>query len=292
MQLSLLDRLAEPGSGLPPPGAGGASSWAAQAERSVRRIELGAGAWLELGRGWVPRQAELFRLLEQGADWEVHERQMYERVVAVPRLVASCPGTSIRRPWQGESVVRTLPRRAPPVEVTRGAALLRQYQASLSRRYGRSLSSISLAYYRDGRDSVAFHGDKLGALRQDTVVAILSLGAPRHFVLRRAAGYGGALPRELVESGIGTVRARAARKGAEAERASFVLSVGEGDLLVMGGNCQETWEHGIPKEAQAGPRIAVMFREAWGEAEGAIRNVRGPSVRADGDQERRRALGG
>lgn len=291
MQLSLLDRLQAPSAGRPSALPGAAFGAATEPARPVRHIDLGDGAWLELGRGWVPRQAELFRLLEQGADWEVHERQMYERVVAVPRLVASCPGTPIRRPWQGESVVRTLPRRASPADVAQAAALLRQYQAALSRRYGRRLSSISLAYYRDGQDSVAFHGDKLGALRQDTVVAILSLGAPRHFVLRRAPGHGGTLPSQLVQAGIGAVRARGAKKGADAERASFVLSVGEGDLLVMGGNCQETWEHGVPKEAQAGPRIAVMFREAWSEAEGAIRNVRGPSVRNDAGQERRRALG-
>lgn len=286
MQLSLLDRApAQAGSAL----GTDEGEWASDAAwKRVRRIDLGDGAWLELGRGFVPRQGRLFELLEQGADWELHERQMYERVVAVPRLVASCPGSPVRRPWEGESVVRVLPRRAPPAEVARGAAALRDFQASLSHRYGRELASISLAYYRDGSDSVAFHGDKLGALRQDTVVAILSLGAPRHFVLRRAPGYDSALPRDLLHAGVGSVRSRGVRSGGagsrdvrergSAERPSFVLSVGEGDLLVMGGTCQETWEHGVPKEAHAGRRIAVMFREAWGEAEGAVRNVRGPAA--------------
>jgi len=45
--------------------------------------------------------------------------------------------------------------------------------------------------------------------------------------------------------------------------ASIPFHLGGGDLLVMGGTCQRTWRHGIPKVAQAGPRIALMFRPSW-----------------------------
>src|SRR5215471_16669357 len=93
------------------------------------------------------------------------------------------------------------------------------------------LSRISLAYYRDGRDSVAWHGDRLGRLIDDTVVAILSLGEPRRFLLRPAAG-----------------------------GASRAFDLGWGDLLVMGGSCQRTWQHAVPKAVQAGPRMSVQFR--------------------------------
>jgi alkylated DNA repair dioxygenase AlkB len=80
---------------------------------------------------------------------------------------------------------------------------------------------------------VAWHGDTTGrGSTQDTMVAIVSLGAPRSLLLRRRGG-GRALRHEL----------------------------GHGDLLVMGGSCQRTWEHAVPKTARpTGPRISVQFR--------------------------------
>ena len=91
---------------------------------------------------------------------------------------------------------------------------------------------MSLAAYRDGRDSVAFHGDRLGIARNDAIVAIVGLG------------HGGAFCR--------------GRPG----RPFPGLRPGGGDLLVMGGNCQRTWEHGVPKVAHADLRISVQFRSA------------------------------
>lgn len=132
---------------------------------------------------------------------------MYERVVDVPRLVA------------------TLPDDGP------GHPILEAVAVTLSSHYGRPLFDISLAAYRDGRDSVAFHGDRLGKERADAIVAILSLGFARRFLLRRAGG--------------GSSRA---------------FTLGGGDLLVMGGTCQLTWEHAVPKLAHAGLRISVQFR--------------------------------
>jgi alkylated DNA repair dioxygenase AlkB len=95
-------------------------------------------------------------------------------------------------------------------------------------------TAAGLCLYRDGRDSVAWHGDTIGrGSREDTIVAILSLGAPRPLLLRPLAGGGPALRYE----------------------------VGHGDLLVMGGSCQRTWQHAIPKTSRpAGPRISVQFR--------------------------------
>ena len=102
---------------------------------------------------------------------------------------------------------------------------------ALSDHYGRPLFDISLAAYRDGRDSVAFHGDRLGIRRADAIVAIVSLGFARRFLLRRAGG-----------------------------GASRAFNLGSGDLLVMGGTCQLTWEHRVPKVAHAGLRISIQFR--------------------------------
>ena len=98
---------------------------------------------------------------------------------------------------------------------------------------GEPLCTAGLCLYRDGRDSVAWHGDRIGrGSTEDTVIAILSLGTPRALLLRPRGG-GPALRHEL----------------------------GHGDLLVMGGSCQRTWEHAVPKTTRAtGPRISVQFR--------------------------------
>src|SRR5579875_2090956 len=105
------------------------------------------------------------------------------------------------------------------------------WQAELGERF----RTVGLCFYRDGRDSVAWHGDTIGrGATEDTMVAIVSLGAPRALLLRRRGG-GRAIRHDL----------------------------GHGDLLVMGGSCQRTWEHAIPKTARpAGPRISVQFRPA------------------------------
>jgi alkylated DNA repair dioxygenase AlkB len=79
---------------------------------------------------------------------------------------------------------------------------------------------------------VAWHGDTIGRGRsQDTMVAIVSLGYPRRLVLRP-------------------------RGGGE----SLSVELAHGDLVVMGGSCQRTWEHAVPKVAHAGPRISVQYR--------------------------------
>src|ERR687891_1000781 len=83
-------------------------------------------------------------------------------------------------------------------------------------------------------DSVAWHGDRVARHRAETVVAILSLGSPRRFLLRPKGG-----------------------------GRSLRFEPAGGDLLVLGGTCQRTWEHTVPKRAQAGPRISVMFREEY-----------------------------
>ena len=94
-----------------------------------------------------------------------------------------------------------------------------------------------LCLYRDGSDSVAWHGDRVARESpRDTMVAILSLGATRPFALRPKAGGTG-----------------------------LRLSIGHGDLPVMGGSCQRTWLHAIPKTARClGARISIQVRPYWG----------------------------
>lgn len=109
---------------------------------------------------------------------------------------------------------------------------------ALSDRYGVDFVHRSFALYRDGRDSVAFHRDRELRDRPWSLVAIVTLGGPRTFRLR---------PLDP------------ARRG---PAASVGFRVGWGDLVVMGGDCQRRWEHGVPKVARASPRMAVMFRHA------------------------------
>lgn len=182
--------------------------------RGSRRIALSAGAWVDHLPTWLEGHEALFEVLRGTTRWQHQRRRMYERVVDVPRLVAELPDDGPGHPVLGQAT------------------------AALSRRYGLALDRVSLAYYRDGRDSVAWHGDRLGRLVDDTVVAILSIGAPRRFLLRPAAG-----------------------------GASRAFDLGWGDLLVMGGNCQRTWQHAVPKTTVAGPRISVQFRPDTEDAE-------------------------
>ena len=172
------------------------------------RVRLDARAWVEHHPGWLAGHEALFDALRRGIEWHAERRAMYDAVVDVPRLTATIPDDGP----------------CPP-------ALTRAHR-TLEQRYRQRFESVRLAWYRDGRDSVALHGDRIGRRIADTIVAILSLGAPRRFLLKPAAG------------------GRSRR-----------FDLGGGDLLVMGGACQRTWRHGIPKVKAAGPRISIQFRE-------------------------------
>ncbi|MFI6768532.1 alpha-ketoglutarate-dependent dioxygenase AlkB [Streptomyces sp. NPDC050355] len=180
----------------------------------LRRTELGDGAWIDLLPGWLNGADALFLRLATEVPWQAERRQMYEHVVDVPRLLAF---------YQADD---TLPH--PVLDEARDV-LSTHYAAEL----GEPFTTAGLCYYRDGHDSVAWHGDRTGRSRHtDTMVAILSVGAPRDLLLRPRRG-GGSVRKPL----------------------------GHGDLIVMGGSCQRTWEHAIPKSTRAaGPRISVQFR--------------------------------
>lgn len=180
----------------------------------VVRQHLGRGAWVDLLPGWLSGSEDLFGHLLHQVPWHAERRQMYERVVDVPRLL-SFYGADDALPH--------------PELVAAQTALNAHYLDQL----GEPFVTAGLCLYRDGRDSVAFHGDTIGRGKsEDTMVAIVSLGSPRQFLLRPRGG------------GV-TIKHR----------------LGHGDLIVMGGSCQRTWEHAIPKTAAAvGPRISVQFR--------------------------------
>ena len=179
----------------------------------LERRPLTRGAWVDVQRTGIPDADDVFAALVAEVPWRAERRQMYDREVDVPRLLHTY------------GVGETLPH--PVLEEGRDA-LSDHYRPEL----GEPFVTAGCCYYRDGRDSVAWHGDTIGRGRsQDTMVAIVSVGDPRRLVLRP-------------------------RTGGE----SISIEMGHGDLVVMGGSCQRTWEHAVPKVAHAGPRISVQFR--------------------------------
>ena len=180
----------------------------------IERIVLQQGAWVDVVRGWLTDDAALFSALRDTMEWRSEKRVMYDRTVETPRQYAAIDDAASVHP------------------------VLAQMRTALDGRYATSFSRLSVAYYRDGRDSVAWHGDYVARRMPEALVATISVGSPRKFLLRPTGG--------------GT---------------STGLTLGWGDLVVMGGTCQRTYQHAIPKVARAAPRIAIMFRPVWTEAD-------------------------
>jgi alkylated DNA repair dioxygenase AlkB len=180
----------------------------------LERVELDATSWVDHVPGWIEGADRLFEDILDGREWEQRSRRMYDHEVQEPRLTSG---------WTKGS--------GEPLE----PAVLEDVRRSLSERYGREFDSVGFNLYRDGRDSVAWHGDRIPEEIQGPVVCLVSLGEPRKFLLRPKGG--------------GKSRA-------------FML--GRGDLLVTGGETQRAWDHSVPKVAEAGPRISLGYRHAGG----------------------------
>lgn len=175
---------------------------------SLVRHEIGLGAWVDHVPGWVTNHDALFDELETSLAWRNETMRMYDRTVDVPRLLASVP---------------------------KDHALIEAMRVALSEKYGEPFVRTTAALYRDGKDSVAWHGDTTARDMVTALVATVSLGQPRRFLLKPTDGGG----------------------------RTHAFPAGRGDLIVMGGTCQRTWRHAVPKVVDAGPRIALMFRPAW-----------------------------
>ena len=183
-------------------------------EHSERR-DLGNGAWIEWRSGWASDSETLFTELMTAVPWRAERRTMYDRVLDVPRLVSFHDLTVTPPPH-------------PAIAGLRG-----RLNDTYAEELGEPFTSAGFCLYRDGSDSVAWHGDTIArSSTEDTTAAVISLGASRVFALRPRGG-----------------------------GPSLRLPQHHGDLLVMGGSCQRTFEHAVPKTTvPTGPRISVQFR--------------------------------
>jgi alkylated DNA repair dioxygenase AlkB len=185
---------------------------------TVTRTWLDANTWLDFAPGWLRGANQVFSELVDLLSWHQREVIMYDRKLEEPRLTAW---------WTTEHETRE------PLPV------LGEARQAFTDHYGKPFDSIGYNLYRDGHDSVAWHGDRMRLTQEDPIVAIVSTGEPRPFHLRPRGG--------------GPSRS---------------WNLGHGDLFVMGGACQHDWEHCVPKVACAGPRLSIQFRHnlATGEA--------------------------
>ena len=193
----------------------------------LARIDLDDRSWVDHAPGWVSGSDRLFEQVLETRGWQQRSRRMYDRQVDEPRLTA---------PWSADS--------GEPLE----PPVLEEIRRVLSERYGRTFDSVGFNLYRDGRDSVAWHADHIAEEIEDPVVALVSLGDARRFLLRRKGG--------------GSSR-------------SFLL--GRGDLFVTGGLTQREWEHSVPKVKEAGPRISLAYRHHMDPDVYARKKVREPN---------------
>lgn len=181
-------------------------------------------------RHWLPRDAAdtLQRTLRDDVPWEVHRIRMFGRQVDSPRL--SC--------WMGDPAARYRYSGTEFMPQPWHPALL-PLRDQLSAFCGHAFNSVLLNRYRDGDDGMGWHSDNEPELGPAPVIASVSLGAPRRFLLRRRDDH--------------------------AKKAEVLLD--HGDLLVMGGQTQRHYQHSLPKSARPlAERLNLTFR--WINAPG------------------------
>ena len=180
----------------------------------LERVDLTSAAWIDYAQSFVHGHTALFERLWADVVWHETTQRLYDKQVVTPRLVAAIEDLRTAEPF------------------------LHELAAALSSRYAVTFDRITFALYRDGTDSVAWHRDRVLRQQKRGIVATVSVGEPRAFLVRPRGG------------------------GARSLR----YQLGWGDLMVMGGTCQVTWEHSVPKVRHVnGPRIAIMFRPKWEE---------------------------
>ena len=189
-------------------------------EAVTERLQLDQTSWVDVSRGWLDGAGELFEALLSGVNWQSSRLFRYDHWVEERRL--------------GSFWTRGNPLPHPA---------LAPIHKTLQRTYGVQFNSFGLIQYRDGSDGQAFHRDTDMRWLDDTIVAILTLGQRRPWLLR---------PR------------RSRYDHGDGRGATHDLAPGSGDLIVMGGHCQADWEHSVAYQPRAalGVRISLQWRHA------------------------------
>lgn len=187
---------------------------------SFERFALDDTSWVDVARGWLAGAGDLFEILHEQVRWQTNKLFRYDHWVEERRLGSMWrPGSPLPHPVLGD------------------------VHRHLQHRYHARFDGFSLIQYRDGRDGQAFHRDTDMKWLDDTVIAVLSLGARRAWLLRpRTKRY----------------------DHSEGRGAMVDIAPGPGDLLVMGGRCQADWEHSVPYRAgdPTGVRISMQWRHS------------------------------
>ncbi len=204
-------------------------------DATFERIWFDDTSWVDVARGWMTGADRLYRELTGSVPWKQGAMWRYERYVTEPRLTS----------WIS---------RGRPVPYP---ALVEAYRM-LRRRYQVDFDGFGLSWYRDGNDSVAFHRDREMRWLDNTVIAILTTGARRPFLVKS---------RHLPPG----------RRILNDDSGARDLLPGSGDLLVLGGRCQADWLHAVPKvRGVVAGRVSVQWR--WTSRTG--RPERGPGYGA------------
>lgn len=184
----------------------------------VRRVELGRSSWVDVVSGFVRHADDEMARLHADVAWQQTEVLRYDRYVPERRLGAGLRADAV--------------------------PLLRQTDLHLRAAYGVALTGVAAILYRTGDDFQGLHSDREMRWLDETLIAIVVLGARRPFVLRPRRPLA-----EVVE-----------RIPAGEDPDDVVLTPGRGDLLVMGGACQREWLHGVPAADTGDPRISLTWR--------------------------------
>jgi alkylated DNA repair dioxygenase AlkB len=192
-----------------------------------RRIELERGGWLVLYEPWLDRQAAeaMQAALTGEIQWRQEKIRMFGRWIDQPRLTAAIADEGVVYSYSGLTL--------PPDRWSPAIAEVRQ---RVEETCGEVFNYVLANLYRGGHDAMGFHADDEPELGPDPLIASVSFGAPRRFVLRLRSD-----PSVRLE-----------------------LALGGGSLLIMGGTTQHHWHHGVPRTARpAGPRLNLTFRRVF-----------------------------